>query len=158
MKTSKFGSFDKNLLPAALFSAEPWFWPSKYDENAISQERMIRWGCLTPHFVQKPHVSISVWYNVYTLQQEKWLKLTFWLKMAEISPKSISREPLIAWLSRSHHFNRKIQFSICVSYNVYPLAQQEWLKLTFWLKMAEISPKINISWTVDRTTLVDPLF
>ena len=46
-------------------------------------------------FYLKTRFPISVSYNAYPLDQQKWLKLTFWLKMAEIGPKSISREPLI---------------------------------------------------------------
>ena len=66
-----------------------------FDPKSISRELLVVETSQTAHFNRNTHFSISVSYNIYPLEQEKWLKLTFWLKMAEISPKSISREPLM---------------------------------------------------------------
>ena len=42
---------------------------------AISKEQVVFWGRLTPHFAQKPHVSICFSYNVYPSGDRKCSKL-----------------------------------------------------------------------------------
>ena len=48
----------------------------------ISPKRLIVEGWLTPHFNRKTHFPISVSYNVYPSEHQKWLKLPFCMKLA----------------------------------------------------------------------------
>ena len=52
-------------------------------QKPISHKPLVIGRWLTPHFNHKTHFSISVSYNVYLLDQQKWLKLAFCTKMAE---------------------------------------------------------------------------
>ena len=57
---SKFGHLDQNLLPATIFWYGPQKMGSKFHENAISRERLVVQGWLTPHFMRNMQVSIDV--------------------------------------------------------------------------------------------------
>ena len=60
--------------------------------------------------------------------------------------------------SLTPHFDRNSQFSIRVSYNVYPPDQQKWLKLAFLAEMAFLGPKMAQKYKLSmKTPLKHPL-
>ena len=94
---------------------------------------------MTPHFNQKTHFPIGLSHNVYPSEQHKWLKWLFWPKKGYFSRNLVTREPFVVCTWLNYNSNQKTQFSIGLSYNVYPSEQQKWLKWPFWPKKVYFS-------------------
>ena len=97
-------------------------------ETTIFREPLIVWSRLGTHFNQKGQFYGSVLYNFYQFEQQKGLKLHFWVKKGHELEISINPEPLVVWSWLNGHFDQKVQVHGSVLYNLYRFEQQKGVK------------------------------
>ena len=67
--------------------------------NSISQEPDIGRTWLTTHFNRKTHIPISVSYNVYQLDHQKWLKMRFFVLGLNMTSNYQCQSEFHIWVS-----------------------------------------------------------
>ena len=94
----------------------------------VSRQLLVLRRWFSPQSNCKTHISISVWYKLYPLEFQKWLKLPFLTKKDLKGPNIISREPLVLRWWFPPNSNCKTQFCISIWFKQYPSDHQKWLK------------------------------
>ena len=94
----------------------------------VSQERVVVWTWLTPHFDEKTHIFIVIFKVEAIFWNRKWVKWIIYL-FFETWLITVSQERLVVWTSLTPHFDEKTHiFNINFKAGAN-IRNRKWLKM-----------------------------